>query len=158
MQTILLVDDSQDDVFFMKRVFKKAALPYVLHAVKDGEEAIDYLSGTGPYADRAAYSLPALIFLDIKMPRRNGHEVLQWIRAKLGYHTLPIVMLTSSAHPTDIESAYRSGANSYLIKPVDSRQLDELVPSVTKYWLETNTTILQPKVSAPITSSAQAPA
>jgi CheY-like chemotaxis protein len=158
MKTILLVDDGQDDVFLMKRAFAKTALPYVLHAVKDGQEAIDYLSGIGPYADRDVYPLPALIFLDIKMPRLDGHEVLHWIRAQAGYHTLPIVMLTSSAHPTDMQSAYRLGANSYLIKPADPRNLEDLLRLATKYWLETNTTILEPQVLGQSASSGSSSA
>jgi CheY-like chemotaxis protein len=138
MKTILLAEDMEHDVFFVKRAFTKAALDYPLHVARDGDEAVHYLSGKGKFANRANHPIPALVFLDIKMPRRSGHEVLEWIRAQREFYTLPVVMLTSSQEPGDIERAYRAGANSYVVKPQQLGLLDELLPLVTKYWLETN--------------------
>jgi CheY-like chemotaxis protein len=145
MKTILLVDDSPEDVSVIKEAFQRAALPYALFIVHDGEEAMDYLSGKVPYADRARYPMPALIFL-VMMPRCNGYELLHWIRATVGCHTIPTVMFTGSDRPIDIDSSYLIGANSYLVKPVGLRELEKLLTSVTGYWLETNTTVAPPGI------------
>src|SRR5580658_1558262 len=82
MKTVLLAEDSEDDIFVMKMACKRTGIPHLLQVVTDGDMAIDYLSGNGIYADRTAYPLPDVVFLDIKMPKRDGHEVLQWIRSQ----------------------------------------------------------------------------
>ena len=115
--TILLAEDDPNDVFFMKRAFEKAQLPNPLVVVSDGEETIRYLKGEGVYADRARYPLPGLLLLDLRMPRRGGFEVLDWLRRQPGLKRLMTVVLTSSAESPDINHAYDLGANSYLLKP-----------------------------------------
>jgi CheY-like chemotaxis protein len=138
MKTLLLVEDAEDDVFLMKRAFQRANLPCVVLIVEDGDKAIDYLSGTGPFSDRCAHPLPALVLLDIKLPRRSGLEVLKWIRSQPGLKGLPVVMLTNSNEPEDVENAYRLGANSYLVKPINYEELENILPRMMEYWLNVN--------------------
>src|SRR5688500_16766690 len=111
-KTILLVEDSEDDVFFAMRAFQDTAAFARVLRVEDGRRAIDYLSGKGPYADRAKFTLPSIILLDIKMPFVTGFEVLQWIREKSSYPRVPVVMFTSSNQTCDVEKAYALGANA----------------------------------------------
>jgi len=138
MKTLLLVEDSEDDVILMKRSFARADIHFDLHVVQDGDQAVEYLSGKGAFADRTKNPLPTLVLLDVKLPRRNGLEVLSWIRSQPHLRGLPVVMLTSSSEPEDIDRAYGSGANSYLVKPINFEQLDKMLPLLMQYWLSAN--------------------
>jgi len=134
--TVLLVEDDLNDIFLVKRAFKIAKVRNPLQVVTDGQDAIHYLSGNGRYADREAYPLPKLIVMDIKMPRRSGFEVLQYVKGG-GNHLLrriPIVIVSSSESPTDINRAYELGANASMVKPVDYRAVEHLFNSITQYW------------------------
>lgn len=135
---ILVVEDNPDDVLLLQRAFRKANLMNPVHVVPDGQAAIDYLGGTAPYDDRNRYPIPALVLLDLKLPKRNGHEVLQWIRAQPGLRRLPVAVLTTSRESPDINRAYDLGANSYLAKPVDFDALIELVKTLQLYWMILN--------------------
>ena len=135
---ILLVEDSEDDVFLMKRALKEAGIKNPLFAVEDGEQAIAYLSGTGPFTDRAEHPLPKLLFLDLKLPLKSGHEVLAWIRKQELLKPLVVVVLTSSDEPSDVTRAYQLGANSYLVKPPTSEQLLDMARAFKWYWLDYN--------------------
>jgi CheY-like chemotaxis protein len=135
---ILLVEDNEDDVFFMQRAMKDARINNPLHVIENGQEAIHYLAGKGRYADRSKFPLPALILLDLKLPFKSGLEVLEW---KAGRDDLPpmvCVVLTTSRENDDIEQAYQLGANSYLVKPPSAEKLLSLVNSLKLYWLELN--------------------
>ena len=145
-KTLLLAEDSEDDVFFMERALQRRRVNCTFRIVKDGQEAIDYLSGNGQYADRSAFPLPSLMILDIKMPRVSGLEVLEWIRNNKdeALSNIPIVMLTSSSQQRDIDLAYSLGANSYLVKPIMNEQLEATIQSVTDYWLKLNISPSQP--------------
>lgn len=135
-QTILLVEDNPDDVLLLQRAFKKAGLSHSLQVVSHGEEAVDYLAGGGGFADRAQHPFPALMLLDLQIPRRSGHEVLEWLRAQgEGLRRLPVVVFTSSREPRDINRAYELGANSYLVKPVSFDTLLDMVRELEHYWL-----------------------
>ncbi len=138
MDTLLLVEDSEDDVLFMKRAFKTAGVTQLLQIASDGQVAIDYLSGKGAYADRQAYPLPVLILLDLKLPVRDGHEVLAWIREKKKFKKLPVIVLTTSNEQVDVEKAYDLGANSYLVKPSGPAELLTMVKALKEYWLGMN--------------------
>jgi len=138
MKTVLLVEDNSDDAFIMKKACQRTGIPHALHVVTDGEAAISYLSGTGIYADRTSYPLPDLIFLDIKLPKRNGHEVLEWIRSHAGLKNLPVVMLTISEEPDDVNRAYSLGVTSYLRKIPGPAEFGQAVRVILKYWLELN--------------------
>jgi CheY-like chemotaxis protein len=143
-QPILLADDDENDVFFMERAFDQAQIPNPVHRVKDGEEAVAYLKGAGKFTDRKKFPLPQFLLLDLKMPRKNGFEVLQWVRQQPGLKRLPIVVLTSSREDPDVNRAYELGANTYLVKPVRPDSLVELVKTITLYWL---TLAEKPKLS-----------
>lgn len=134
-ETILYAEDEADDVLFLKLAFKRSGSPHTVTAVPDGAQAVDYLTGQYPFADRSRYPLPALILLDINMPKKNGLEVLQWIREQHHFTSLPVLMLTSSMRPEDMEKARRLGANDYLLKPSDPSKLLEMVNSIHERWL-----------------------
>jgi CheY-like chemotaxis protein len=131
---ILLVEDSEDDVFFMERAMKAAGFRGDIHVAKDGQVALDYLGGTGGYADRKTHPLPSLVLLDLKLPHVLGLDVLKWIRTRPELQALPVVVLTSSGERSDLERAYRLGANSFMVKPSDTDDLGGLAKCVTDYW------------------------
>ena len=124
---VLLVDDNEDDVLIMQSAFRKAAIPNPLKVVADGEQAIAYLKGETPYHDRQQYPLPVVILLDLNMPRRNGFEVLQWLRQQPKVRRTTIIILTASGRPEDVERAFDLGANIYLVKPSRFEALVEMV-------------------------------
>lgn len=138
MKPVLLVEDNDDDIFFMRRAFRNAAINNPMVVLQDGQSAIDYLGGRGEYINRTQHPLPGLILLDIKLPLRTGFEVLHWIRSDAKLRSLIVVVLTSSAETIDIDAAYRLGANSYLVKPPSSVALLDLTKNLKLYWLETN--------------------
>ena len=141
---ILLAEDDPNDVLLLERAFQKAGLRNSLKVVRDGEEAIEYLSGRGPYADREQYPLPFLLLLDLKMPGTDGFEVLQWLRAEAELKRLLVVVLTSSNLQSDVDRAYELGANSYLVKPVGFDEMVHLVQRFEIYWTEINRTPSSP--------------
>src|SRR6266581_8887827 len=132
---ILLAEDSDDEVMLIRRAFRDAKLLNPLHVVRDGEEAIAYLKGEGRYANRAEYPLPALLLLDLKMPRKNGFEVLEWIRQQPSLSAMRVVVLTVSTEIRDVNQAYQIGANSFLVKPVDFEQFVSVIRALGGYWL-----------------------
>ena len=138
MAPILLVDDSEDDVFFMQRAIKNAAIPNPVFVAEDGLKAVDYLAGNGQFSDRTAFPVPALIFLDLKMPGKKGLDVLAWLRQQEHLRSIVVVILTSSQEPSDVRQAYHLGANSFLLKPSTTERLGQLVAAVKAYWLEFN--------------------
>ena len=132
---VLLVEDDLNDIFLVKRAFKMAHIQNPLQVVTDGQEAIHYLRGEGKYADRAQYPLPKLIVMDIKMPRRTGFEVLELVKGNgKPLCRIPIVIVSASDNPSDINRAYELGANAYMVKPVDFRAVEHLFSSITHYW------------------------
>ena len=133
-RTILLVEDHEDDISLLCNAFGEAGL-IGLQVVKNGDEAIDYLEGDSKYRDRRAFPCPALIILDLKMPRRTGFEVLEWVRAQPGLKRMPIVILTDSANVDDVNRAYDLGVNSYLIKPIELEEIARLARAFVEYWL-----------------------
>lgn len=136
---ILLVEDNEDDAFLMQRALKEAGIANPLMHLEDGETAIQYLGGTGIYADREKYPMPAVVFLDLKLPFKSGHEVLEWMGQQPELAGLVRVVLTSSNEPKDIKRCYALGANSYLVKPPTGDQLVEMAKAFKWYWLEWNT-------------------
>jgi len=138
MHTILIVEDNATDVMLIRRAFAKLNIGNPVQVVGDGDRAVDYLSGRDAYGDRAQFPLPAFVLLDLKLPRRSGLEVLAWLRAQDGLRRLPVVMLTSSRQSQDVNSAYELGANSYLVKPVEFDDLQELLGTINTYWVRYN--------------------
>jgi CheY-like chemotaxis protein len=137
-RALMLVEDNEDDVFLMKRALQGARVVNPLYVVEDGQEAVDYLSGAGKFADRDHYPLPAVVFLDLKLPLMSGHDVLAWIRQQREFETLIVIVLTSSNEASDLSRCYALGANSYLVKPPTPEQLDDLAKAFKWYWLEYN--------------------
>ena len=135
---VLLADDDPNDVFLLQRAFQKTNIANPLHVVRDGEEAMAYLSGQDQYADRQRHPLPVLLLLDLKMPRKSGFEVLRWVRQQSGLKRLPVVVLTSSNQNPDINKAFDLGANSYIVKPGGFDSLVEMVKNLNLYWLILN--------------------
>lgn len=136
---ILLVEDDDDDLELTLRAFRKHGLEQRVAVVRDGAEALDYLFGTGAYANRVA-PLPRVVFLDLNMPRVDGIEVLQRMRTDERTKNIPVVVLTSSSDRKDLGESYTSGTNSYVVKPVDSSEFEATVARVGSYWLELNRT------------------
>lgn len=135
---ILLVEDDENDVFFMSRALADAAISNALHVATDGQQAIDYLSGAGDFSCRTKHPLPTLVFLDLKLPRKNGLDVLAWIRAQEFLEGMVVLVLSTSAEKCDIRQAYKRGANSFLVKPPTPTQLTSLLKAVKSYWFGHN--------------------
>jgi CheY-like chemotaxis protein len=127
---ILLVEDEDDDAFLMEIAMKKIPSPPAMSRVTNGQQAIDYLKGDGKYAERAAYPLPKLIFLDLKLPLLHGFDVLNWIKAQPTFNDIHVAVLTGSLEEIDRQRAIRQGANSFHIKPPDAELLRKLFASV----------------------------
>ena len=138
LATLLLVEDDPNDVMLFCRAKDKAKLANPLQVVSDGDAAIAYLGGQGQYADRSVYPFPTLMLLDLKLPRKSGLEVLEWLRQQNGIHRLPVVVMTSSKESADVGKAYDLGANSYLVKPVAFDTLLAMVRALGMYWLILN--------------------
>lgn len=128
--TVLHVDDDPNDTTLLQVACAKADVDFEIHNVGDGDQVIDYLAGSGKYADRAHYRLPGLVLLDLKMPRVEGLEVLKWIRNHSALRDLPVIVLSGSELQEDIRKAYAVGANSYLIKPPSFNSLINLVREI----------------------------
>jgi CheY-like chemotaxis protein len=136
MKTVLLAEDTEDEAFFFKQAFQQEAAPWLLQIVSDGQQAIDYLSGIGPYANRLLFPLPLLILLDIHLPSHNGFEVLQWIRSDPRLKPIPVIILASSHQAAEARQAWYLGANHYFVKPPGLPQLVEIVRIINHYWLQ----------------------
>ena len=132
---ILVAEDNPHDAFFLKRAFLRAGINAPMHFVDDGEQAVNYLDGNSPFADRQSFPLPNLMLLDIKMPRLDGFGVLRWVRRQPRLCRLPVMVFTSSGEPRDVDLAHELGANAYTVKPSAPDQLLDVVLSVERYWL-----------------------
>ena len=135
---ILLVEDNPDDVELTRIAFAEANIANGLEVVVDGAEALDYLFARGQYAHRDPDDLPSIVLLDLNLPKIDGREVLQAIRANEKTRGLPVVVLTTSTEPFDVEASYALGVNSYIQKPVDFEQFVWAVKQVGLYWLVLN--------------------
>src|SRR5579859_2667010 len=140
LKTVLLIEDNSDDAFFIKMACQRSGIHHHLQHIGDGESAIHYLGGKGEFSDRVAHPLPDLIFLDLHLPKLNGHQVLQWIREHSELSAIPVVMLTNSTEPADISRAYTLGVTSYLRKLTCPAEFGQAVRVILKYWLELNVT------------------
>jgi len=132
--TILIVEDDPNDVLFLKRALKKNGIENPVCTLPDGEEAIAYLCGKGKYADRMAHPFPRVIILDLKMPRKSGLEVLEWLKEHPQYRVIPTIVLTSSKLNEDVAQAYGLGANSYMVKPSNFDDLQAMMKTAHEYW------------------------
>ncbi|MFN7145067.1 MAG: response regulator, partial [Myxococcota bacterium] len=131
---ILVVEDDEDDLLFLRRAFERVGLRAPISAVTDGDAAVAYLAGTGPYADRAAYPPAERVLLDLKLPRRSGLEVLRWIRSHPAHRELPVILLTSSDDPSDVAAGRALGIDAYLVKPVGFGELVQVAREIVRAW------------------------
>jgi CheY-like chemotaxis protein len=135
---ILQVEDEAHDVFLLQRAFRASDIDNPVQVATDGQMAIDYLAGVGQFSDRSRFPLPSLILLDLKLPRKSGREVLQWIRAQPGFRRIIIIAFTSAAYIGDIGLAYDLGANSFVVKPKDFTRYLEIARQLKAWWLDQN--------------------
>jgi CheY-like chemotaxis protein len=132
---ILFAEDSVDDALLTIRVLRKSGLSNKLHHVKDGAEALDFIYCRGEYSSRNINEHPKVIFLDLKMPKLNGLEVLEKLKSDPDMKSIPIVILTSSNEDPDIIKSYELGANSYIVKPVESENFFQAIKDLGFYWM-----------------------
>lgn len=137
---LLLVEDDENDVFFLRRALQSAGATVHLHVATDGRQALDYLHGRNGFEDRAQHPLPALVLLDLKIPYVSGLDVLRQIRADPKLRKLIVVVFTSSSLDSDVVQAYEIGANSFLVKPSRLEEQKEVASLLVRYWLQTNLT------------------
>lgn len=135
---ILLVEDNPDDEELTLMALKQSHVLNLVIVVRDGEEALEYLFCTGRYSDQEPFALPQVVLLDLKLPKLSGLDVLKRLRADRRTELLPVVILTSSSEDEDILSSYRSGANSYVRKPVEFQHFSEAIQQLGCYWLLVN--------------------
>jgi CheY-like chemotaxis protein len=135
---VLLIEDNPNDVLLIQRAFRKANITAPLHVVNDGDAAVAYLSGADPYGDRIQHPLPALILLDLKLPRRSGSEILEWLKQQPDLKRIPVVILTASKESIDINRVYDLGVNAYMVKPVMFDDLVKIVSALNLHWLILN--------------------
>src|SRR5438105_1163884 len=136
---ILAADDDPDDIFSLSRAFLTAGLPHRVIPVSDGQEAINYLMGEGGYVDRYKYPLPGLLILDLSMPRKDGFEVLQWLRERRDFDYLPVAVISGSEKAEDIQRAKALGADDYRIKPAGLPGWVTIVKDLAARWLTSET-------------------
>lgn len=136
MGTVLYVEDEENDVLFMETAFRKAGLGLALRSVPDGREAINYLAGNGPYADRAHHPLPAVLLLDLNLPLVPGFEVLAWLRTKAEFKELPVVVFSSSPREQDKSKALELGAQDFWVKPQSVQLYSHVVQGLKERWLD----------------------
>ena len=135
---ILLVEDNPNDAELTLRALKKTRVANEIHVVRDGAEALEFLFGEGAYALRAGSALPRVVLLDLKLPKVDGLEVLRRIKGEERTKLVPVIVLTSSREESDLVASYRLGANSYIVKPVESEAFFKAVNDIGLYWLLLN--------------------
>lgn len=144
VKTVILVEDNDDDIFFIKKACAAAGVPHTLVVIQNGQAALNYLSGA---LESHPSALPDLVILDIKLPGVNGDEVLKWLRSEPKLKYLPVIVLTGSILKRDLATAYSSGATSYFHKQSVPAELGLLIKTVLEYWLRLNT--IPPFISKP---------
>lgn len=131
---ILVAEDDPNDAFLLRRAFEKNGLRNPTHICSDGEDALAYLRGTGKYQDRKQFPFPEVIFTDLKMPKIDGLQVLQWLQQHPDCQVIPVVVFSSSNLEEDVKAAYELGANAYIRKPPSFDALVEVVKVVAAFW------------------------
>jgi CheY-like chemotaxis protein len=133
---ILLAEDDENDIFLMGRAFDRAGISNPLFIARNGQEAIDYLSGSGDFREREKFPLPGLMLLDLKMPWMDGFDVLRWLRSQAQFGSLPVVVLTSSKLQEDVDRSRDLGVYDYRVKPHSFEDLVRMLDDVKRCWLD----------------------
>jgi CheY-like chemotaxis protein len=133
-EPILIVEDNPDDAFLLKRALQKNQVRNPIQVVENGLQAIQYLCAEPPFDDRKVYPFPTVIYTDLKMPLKDGFEVLEWLKKHPRCAVIPVIVLTASNQDADIKRAYELGANSYMVKPGSFDDLTELIALALAYW------------------------
>ncbi|MGB3533541.1 MAG: response regulator [Microcoleaceae cyanobacterium] len=133
---LLVVEDSDEDFNAMQRMMQKLSFVYPIYRCTDGEEALDYLFNEGEYIDKENAPRPSVIMLDLNLPGTDGREVLEEIKQDQKLRLIPVVIFTTSSNPKDVEICYSQGVNSYMIKPIDIRKLEESIQNFINYWFK----------------------
>jgi len=131
---ILLVEDDENDIILVRKAVEAAGAGHSVHAVQDGEQAIQYLQGLGRFSDRHKYPIPNVVLTDLKMPKIGGFELLHWLRTNPLFSVIPTIMYSSSALEKDVREAYQLGANSYITKPTSLSGLVDTLRILYEYW------------------------
>ena len=150
--TVVIAEDGEDDIALLERALEAIACEHTIKVVRDGQEAIDYLRGSGKYEDRENYPFPDVMLLDLKMPRVSGLEVLQWLNKHPECSVLPAIVFSASARDADIKRAYDLGASAYFVKPIAFDELKEILFCTFKFWGKCTKPQLPPKCAEPATS------
>lgn len=130
---VLLAENNEDDLIFLQRAIRKAGVSVSLHLVSNGEEAVSYLLGEGEYADRERYPKPVLLITNVKMPRMNGLELLVWVKQQPNYKDLPVLVMSSSEEPEEMERVTALGGCAYFVKTSNLDELTEFVKQMMSY-------------------------
>jgi CheY-like chemotaxis protein len=132
--SVLIVDDSESDIFFLLRAFASSRVQNPVDVVRSGSEAIDFLSGAGHYADRVRHPLPKIVFLDLRMPTPNGLDVLAWKQKQSNLPRMLWVAMSNFDSPRTINEAYAAGASTFLIKPLEALDIRNLIDAFNEFW------------------------
>jgi CheY-like chemotaxis protein len=132
--TILIAEDSEDDALLLERAFNLIGLANPVKVLPDGAEVIEYLRGSGKYADRAMFPIPRVLFTDIKMANIDGFELLAWLQKHPEHSVVPTIVFSSSGEPSDVKRAYGLGAHAYLVKPCSMDDLQKMMRRVYEFW------------------------
>ena len=136
--TILHVEDRDEDIYLLRYAFQKAGIHNPVYVARDGQEAIDYLSGNRQFSDRAQFPLPSIVLLDLKLPFKMGLEVLEWTRQQPSLRNIIVIVLSSSIHEGDIKRSYELGVNAFLVKPSDIETITDMCKALKHFWLTYN--------------------
>src|SRR3954466_13994957 len=132
--TILVVEDDENDATFIRRAFAQSGIPNPIRWVQNGEEAVAYLKGEGGFADRAENPFPRVVLTDLKMPQMDGLQLLRWLRDNPAYRVVPTIVFTSSTAQSDVNNAFACGAGAYIVKPVELKELENVARIIGDYW------------------------
>jgi CheY-like chemotaxis protein len=136
--SLLVVDDDENDLLFMRRAISRAEISNPVQVVRDGQQAIDYLAGTGSFADRIQFPLPGLIITDYQLPLKSGFDLLKWLRSRPGLKRIPVILLSSTANPAEMSAVFDAGGNAFVVKPTGMLELVDLFKAIKEFWINFN--------------------
>lgn len=133
---LLLIEDSEEDIFLFRRAVSKLGRPVSLHSVGNGTEARQYLLGEGKFSDRVEFPMPAVIFSDLQLPGMSGLQFLEWLRQEPAVRATPCIIYSGSGNPSDVQAAYELGVTSFIVKPIDFHDWVARLEVVLKFWMD----------------------